>query len=59
VEGLRVVVPEARRAEPEGFWKDLDALLTHARARDRNAALSALADLVPAYRLNGNSQDER
>ncbi|MEM1036616.1 MAG: nucleoside-diphosphate sugar epimerase/dehydratase [Pseudomonadota bacterium] len=59
VEGLRVVVPEARRSEPEGFWKDLDALLTHARARDRNAALSALADLVPAYRLNGDSQDER
>ncbi|MEM1086276.1 MAG: nucleoside-diphosphate sugar epimerase/dehydratase [Pseudomonadota bacterium] len=59
VDGLYSVVPEARMNEPDGFWDQLDALLSSAKARDRDTALATLAKLVPAYRHNRDRQDER
>lgn len=59
IEGLRVVVPQERRKEPADFWKRLDILLGQAKARDREAALKTLSELVPAYQPNKDKHSER
>ncbi|MEM1391536.1 MAG: UDP-N-acetylglucosamine 4,6-dehydratase family protein, partial [Pseudomonadota bacterium] len=59
VEGLRVVIPEERRQEPDGFWSLLETLLNQARERDRSAALKTLSALVPAYQPNKDKHSER
>lgn len=50
IDGLNKVTPNKRRYEPNGFSENLDKLLDAASARNRIDTLSALSELVPAYK---------
>lgn len=50
IDGLNKVTPQSRRHEPNGFSEGLDHLLDVAGARDPEQTLSALSELVPAYK---------